>query len=74
VLGKTLEDITVVIGMFKSKSEARRAITGGGLSLNKQKINEFNVIVQPTHAIGGRFVMISKGKRDTRLLLLQATE
>jgi tyrosyl-tRNA synthetase len=74
VLGKTLEEITVVIGMFKSKSEARRAITGGGLSLNKQKINEFNVLVQPTHAIGGRFVMISKGKRDTRLLLLQATE
>ncbi|MBN1282050.1 MAG: tyrosine--tRNA ligase [Alphaproteobacteria bacterium] len=53
-------DFTISVGLFPSKSEARRMIEQGGLSINDEKISDANytVAIKPAD-----FVMLKKGKK-----------
>jgi tyrosyl-tRNA synthetase len=52
----------------QSKSEARRLIQGGGISINKTRITEqADIHLQP---IKGRFMIIQKGKKSHYLVIL----
>lgn len=53
-------DFTISIGLFPSKSEARRMIEQGGLSINDEKISDANYTVAIK---SGDSVMLKKGKK-----------
>lgn len=50
--------------IFPSKGEARRNIAGGGVSLNKTKVEGPEQKVNEENLIGGKYLLIQKGKKN----------
>ena len=63
-----LVDLVVRAGLAKSKSEARRSIEQGGIYLNQQRIDDAGRTVAPEDWIGGRNLLLRKGKKEYALL------
>ena len=63
-----LSDFSTVL---PSKSEARRAIQGGAISVNKDKISDINAVVNPGHLLHGMYMMIENGKKNKTMLILR---
>ncbi|MGE4586628.1 MAG: tyrosine--tRNA ligase [Mangrovibacterium sp.] len=56
---------------FPSKGELRRTIQGNGLSLNKEKVGEAELMVDQSFLIGGKYVLVQKGKKNYFLLIAE---
>lgn len=54
--------------VFPSKGELRRTITGGGLSINKSKIENIEATLEESHLINSKYVLVQKGKKNYFLL------
>lgn len=54
-------------GFLSSNSEVRRALKEGAVSVNKQKVTE-DYIIEEKDLIGGRFVILQKGKKNYYLI------
>jgi tyrosyl-tRNA synthetase len=63
-----LVDAVVQAGLAKSKSEARRAIEQGGIYVNQERVKDVGGMVGPEHWLGGRNLLLRKGKKDYGLL------
>jgi tyrosyl-tRNA synthetase len=57
--------------IFPSKSEARRMIKGGGVSLNKGKIEDESYSVSLSDLINNKYILIQKGKKNYNLITLK---
>lgn len=67
--GITLSELlTVKTSIFPSKSELRRQVTGGGLSLNKAKADNPEMAVTPEQLINNKFILVQKGKKSYFLI------
>ncbi len=55
--------------VFPSKGEAKKMIAGGGVSMNKTKINSVEESVDSTRLINGKFLVAQKGKKNYYLIL-----
>jgi tyrosyl-tRNA synthetase len=55
--------------VFPSKGEAKKMLQGGGVSMNKQKIEDLNLSVNTMHLINKKYLMIQKGKKNYFLLI-----
>jgi tyrosyl-tRNA synthetase len=55
--------------VFPSKGEARRTIAGGGVSLNKAKLESSELIVNSQQLIGSKYLLVQKGKKNYYLLI-----
>ena len=55
--------------VFSSKGELRRIINGGGLSLNKEKIKDPELIVSDKNLLNKKYLLIQKGKKDYYILI-----
>jgi tyrosyl-tRNA synthetase len=56
--------LTDLAPVFESKGELKRMITGGGLSVNKEKISRTDHIVDATFLINSKYILIQKGKKN----------
>lgn len=63
-------DALVELKLASSKSEARRFVESGGVTLNNQKVESIDVILDATTAIQGRFSILRRGKKQYGILLL----
>ena len=66
--GVALVDLVARAGLAKSKSEARRSIEQGGIYVNQQRIDDVGRTIGSEDWIGGRTVLLRKGKKDYALL------
>ena len=66
---KLLIDVAIDGKIFSSKSEARRIIEQGGLSLNGEKVNSFNQLLNEKDFDKG-YALIKKGKKQFLKLIL----
>ncbi|HSN86383.1 MAG TPA: S4 domain-containing protein, partial [Thermoanaerobaculia bacterium] len=66
--GMPLADLLAASGLVPSKSEARRAIRGGGVYLNNVREAEEARKVTTGDALGGRLLVLRKGRRDYHLV------
>lgn len=57
--------------VFPSKGEARRTITGGGVSINKEKLESVDTVVNTSALLNGKYILVQKGKKNFYLLLAQ---
>ncbi len=57
--------------VFPSKGELRRTIQGNGLSINKEKIADQELVVNTEFLIGGKYILIQKGKKNYFLLVVE---
>lgn len=50
--------------VFPSKSEARKMVQGGGISINKEKVISPDLLIDTSHLINTRYIIIQKGKKS----------
>jgi len=55
--------------VFPSKGEAKKMILGGGVSINKEKINNVDLLIDQTSLINEKFIVAQKGKKQFHLLI-----
>jgi len=63
-----VELISTKSNIFSSKSEARRMIKNGGISVNKIKILNTEETISSNALLNGKFILIQKGKKNYFLL------
>jgi tyrosyl-tRNA synthetase len=51
------------ISIFPSKGEARKMILGGGVSINRNKINDPQLPTGSFHLLHGKYLLVQKGKK-----------
>jgi tyrosyl-tRNA synthetase len=57
--------------VFPSKGEARKMISGGGVSINKEKIMDPALILNAENLINGEFLVAQKGKKNYFLISIE---
>jgi tyrosyl-tRNA synthetase len=57
--------------VFPSKGELRRTIQGNGLSINKDKVTDAELLVNGGFLIGNKYILIQKGKKNYFLLIAE---
>jgi len=55
--------------VFPSKGELRRTIQGNGLSINKGKVSDAEMMINNDFLIGGKYILVQKGKKNYFLLM-----
>ena len=68
--GKSVVDLLVGARLTPSKSEARRAIDGGGIYVNGRRVEGVDARAAVREAIEGRFLVLRKGKKNYALVRL----
>ena len=73
VLGQPAVDVFSQEGMqiFPSKSEMRKLVKGGGVSLNKEKLAAFDQPVTAEDLIDGKYLLVQKGKKNYSLIIVK---
>jgi tyrosyl-tRNA synthetase len=61
--------LTEKAAVFPSKGELRRLLQGGGVSLNKEKIESAELVVEAANLINDKYLLVQKGKKNYFLLI-----
>jgi len=67
---ESLVDVLVTSGLCGSKGDARRTLSGGGVSVNGRRQDPGAVALPPDALVDGRYVLLQKGRRNRHLLVL----
>lgn len=67
---KLIDLITEVAPVFSSKGEMRKMTQGGGVSLNKEKVADPNMVVSEDMLLNGRYLLVQRGKKNYHLLVI----
>lgn len=67
---KNIVDWLVDLGVEPSKRQAREDITKGAISINGERVNELETDITAEDAIGGKFIIVRKGKKNYSLVKL----
>lgn len=67
---KNIVDWLVDLGVEPSKRQAREDITKGAISINGERVNELETEITVADAIGGKFIIVRKGKKNYSLVKL----
>lgn len=57
--------------VFPSKGELRRTIQGNGLSINKEKVADPELLVNTEFLLDGKYILIQKGRKNYFLLVVE---
>lgn len=66
-----LDLLAVKTQVFPSKGEAKKMLVGGGVSLNKVKLNDIEKTVNTSNLINNRYLVAQKGKKNYFLIIAQ---
>ncbi len=72
VVNQKYAEVSKNAGLVTSKSEAIRLIKNGGAYLNNKKISDPTFEIEEKHVIGGKYLLISAGKK--KRVLIQITQ
>jgi tyrosyl-tRNA synthetase len=65
----TITDLLVEkSAVFSSKGELRRLVQGGGLNINKEKVDNPDAIITSDYLLNNKYLLIQKGKKNYFLL------
>lgn len=56
------------VGILASKGEARKLVEGGGISINRQKVESTKLIVTGDLLLHNKYILIQKGKKNNYLV------
>jgi tyrosyl-tRNA synthetase len=60
----TIVDLLTISSVAKSKGEARRSISEGGIYLNNRRVNDVNQAISLADSIEGQFLVLRKGRKS----------
>jgi tyrosyl-tRNA synthetase (EC 6.1.1.1) len=55
-------------GIFPSKGEARKMVQNGGVSINRNKVNELSLTVSDQLLLHNKYLLVQKGKKHYYLV------
>ncbi len=68
--GAAVVDLLARVGLASSKSEARRLVQGGGVSVNNRRVVDVAARLAHADAIGGRLLVLRKGRQHQHVIKL----
>ena len=68
---KASDFLTDICPVFFSKSEARKMMQGGGVSINKEKTYDHSRIITESDLVDGRYIVLQRGKKNYYLLIAE---
>jgi tyrosyl-tRNA synthetase len=57
-------------GIFPSKGEARKTVQGGGVSINRKKVENIQHTIEPSQLLHQQYLLVQKGKKNYYLVKL----
>lgn len=57
--------------IFPSKGKMRKIVQGGGVSLNKEKLETFDRIISAEDLIDGKYLLVQRGKKNYYLITMR---
>ncbi len=66
---KAVDLFTENAAIFPSKGEMRKMVQGGGVSLNKEKLEAFDRLVTTSDLLDGKYLLIQRGKKNYYLVI-----
>jgi tyrosyl-tRNA synthetase len=69
--GINVIEIALKHDKIPSKGEARKLIKGNGFSINKVKITDDKSVITESDLIGGKYLLLQKGKKDYTLAVVK---
>jgi tyrosyl-tRNA synthetase len=57
-------------GVFPSKGEARKMVQGGGVSINRKKVDNVQQPIEPSLLLHNKYLLVQKGKKNYYLVKL----
>jgi tyrosyl-tRNA synthetase len=57
--------------IFPSRGEARKMVIGGGVSINKLKMDNPESLLNTSHLLNGKYILAQKGKKNYYLISAQ---
>ena len=66
---KMIDLCTEKAAVFSSKGEMRKMIQSGGVSLNKEKVVESDMVIGVNNLLNNRYLLIQRGKKNYFLLI-----
>lgn len=69
--GVNVIDLLTETTIFPSKSEARKMLEGGGVMLNKEKIEDVDQLIVSDNLINYRYLLFQKGKKNYFLVIAE---
>ena len=55
--------------VFASKGEMRKLVQGGGVSLNKEKLNAFDQVITAADLLDEKYLLVQRGKKNYYLVI-----
>lgn len=55
-------------GIFASKGEARKLVQGGGISINRKKVEGIDLKLDKSHLLHHRYILVQRGKKNYYLV------
>ncbi|MDR2627264.1 MAG: tyrosine--tRNA ligase [Dysgonamonadaceae bacterium] len=66
---KAVDLLTEKAAVFPSKAEMRKNTQSGGTSINKEKLTDFNDLINDSSLLNGKYLLAQKGKKNYSLLI-----
>lgn len=73
ILGQTAVDIFTSDNakVFASKGEMRKLVQGGGVSLNKEKLQSFDQVITESDLLSSKYLLVQRGKKNYYLITVE---
>lgn len=68
---KAVDLLVEQAAVFASKGEMRKLVQSGGLSLNKEKLADFDELITRTNLLNDKYLLVQKGKKNYYLILVR---
>lgn len=68
---KLVDLLTEKAAVFPSKGEMRKLAQGGGVSVNKEKVTDVNVVVDAQMLLNNKYILAQKGKKNYFLIIVK---
>ena len=66
---KLVQLCTEKASVFPSKGEMRKLIQSGGVSINKEKVSDTEMVINADKLLNGKYILVQKGKKNYYLLI-----
>lgn len=66
---KAVDLLTEIAAVFPSKGEMRKTVQGGGVQVNKEKLQSFDAVIGQESLLDGKYMLVQKGKKNYFLLI-----
>jgi tyrosyl-tRNA synthetase len=66
---KAVDLCTEKAAVFASKGEMRKLTQSGGISINKEKLTDYDAVINSNDLLNGKYLLIQRGKKNYFLLI-----